>query len=104
MRHEVADPVSPGTDSAAGCACAGISGSTLAVTMTGGHEDRELRVDGGLDRVVEEELEHALAQNKTAVVASTTSLATALAKRLVVAVTWFGGSVRNLRIDVSSGK
>ena len=57
-----------------------------------------------LDRVVEEELEHALAQNKTAVVASTTSLATALARRLGVAETWFGGSVRNLATHVSSGK
>ena len=51
-------------------------------------------------RVVEEELEHVLAQNKTAVVASTTSLATALAQRLGVPETWVGGSVRNLGIDV----
>ena len=56
MRHEVADPVSPGTDSAARCACAAISGSTLLVTMTGGH-GKSCESMLALDRVVEEELE-----------------------------------------------
>ena len=57
MRHEVADPVFPGTNSAADRTCATISGSTLAVTMRGGQGDKSCDSILTLDGVVEEELE-----------------------------------------------
>ena len=76
---------------------------------TCGDDERRARDEScewmlALDRVLEDELELSLVQNNTAVVATSNSLATALAKRLGVPETWVGGSVRNLGMDVSSRK
>ena len=81
MRHEVVDPVFPGTDSAADRACATISGSTLAVTMRGGQGTKAASQCWHL-------MEWWKKSSSAPIVASTTSLATALAKRLGVPETW----------------
>ena len=95
VRHEVADPVFPGTDSAADRACATISGSTLAVAMRGGQGDKSCDSMLTLDGVVEEELErcHSGVNDISCHGIGQTSCCP-----------WDVGSVRNLATDVSSGK
>ena len=117
--------MAPGTDSVAGCAFAMTKlKALLSITLayhaislplvdlevdTCGGDERRARDEScewmlALDRVLEDGLELSLVQNNTAVVATSNSLATALAKRLGVPVTWVGGSVRNLGMDVRSRK
>ena len=131
-RFRVEHGVAPGTDSVAGCAFAmtklkallSITLSYHAISLplvdcamfvgdlevdTCGDDERRARDEScewmlALDRVLEDDLELSLVQNSTAVVATSSSLATALAKRLGVPVTWVGGSVRNLGTDVRSRK